>query len=212
MDAGARFHGCISQRFFIGPWTSSGSYCETSLEVPKILVWLSTIKETLELAPIGRQCSVLEVALNDQTAVSLPIAAFGTRLLARPLRTPKNQTSLVFEDEDLHSEEYTNRRIPHYVNQLLLEQLAVASDGPGSCFSRRATGVHFYPAPHGFRFGRSYGASITLLWNTMWRPLPCPWRGNTLFSTISCRMREPLTPCFRAKSAVLYKLSLRKLS
>lgn len=155
---------------------------------------------------------VLEVALNDQTAVSLPIAAFGTRLLAWPLKTPKNQTSLVCEDEDLHSEEYTNRRIPHYVNQLLLEQFAGASGGRGSCFSRRATGVRFYPAPRGFRFGRSYGASITLLWTITWRPLPCLWRGNTLFSTISCRMLEPLTPCFRAESAVLYKQSLRKLS
>ncbi len=40
----------------------------------------------LELAPIGWQRLALDLAADDQTAVSLPVDTFATRLLARPLR------------------------------------------------------------------------------------------------------------------------------
>jgi hypothetical protein len=49
---------------------------------------------------------------------------------------------------------------------------------------------------------------MTLFSNIKWRPFPSFWRGNTRSSAISWRMRESLTPCFSANSAMLYSFKI----
>ena len=61
--------------------------------VPPFLVDLRFGRCPLQLALIGGQLFALSIFLDDQAVVPLPVDAFATRLLARPLNSDEGKST-----------------------------------------------------------------------------------------------------------------------